>query len=50
MIRFTKVEAVGPYVNVFFNRETVSDASIKTVLAEKESSVKTTLAVKNSSN
>ncbi|TKI75569.1 arginine--tRNA ligase, partial [Bacillus wiedmannii] len=23
---FTKVEAVGPYVNVFFNREIVSDA------------------------
>lgn len=33
---FTKVEAVGPYVNVFFNRETVSDAVLKTVLAEKE--------------
>ncbi|MGR4031549.1 arginine--tRNA ligase, partial [Bacillus sp. ZZQ-131] len=33
---FMKVEAVGPYVNVFFNRETVSDAVLKTVLAEKE--------------
>ncbi|PEL80422.1 arginine--tRNA ligase [Bacillus wiedmannii] len=33
---FTKVEAVGPYVNVFFNRETVSDAVLKTILAEKE--------------
>src|SRR5690242_543515 len=33
---FTKVEAVGPYVNVFFNRETVSDTVLKTILAEKE--------------
>ncbi|PED05564.1 arginine--tRNA ligase [Bacillus pseudomycoides] len=33
---FTKVEAVGPYVNVFFNRDIVSDEVLKTILAEKE--------------
>ncbi len=36
---FAKVEAVGPYVNVFFNRETVSDEVLKTILAEKEGTV-----------
>ncbi|MDM5188429.1 arginine--tRNA ligase [Bacillus sp. DX4.1] len=33
---FTKVEAVGPYVNVFFNRHTVSNKVLQTILAEKE--------------
>ncbi|PEE41206.1 arginine--tRNA ligase [Bacillus pseudomycoides] len=33
---FTKVKAVGPYVNVFFNRDIVSDEVLKTILAEKE--------------
>ncbi|MGG3523611.1 arginine--tRNA ligase [Bacillus pseudomycoides] len=33
---FTKVEAVGPYVNVFFNRHIVSDDVLKTILVEKE--------------
>ncbi|WJE54682.1 arginine--tRNA ligase [Bacillus cereus] len=33
---FTKVEAVGPYVNVFFNRHIVSDDVLKMILAEKE--------------
>ncbi|KEK25072.1 arginine--tRNA ligase [Bacillus gaemokensis] len=33
---FTKVEAVGPYVNVFFNRHIVSDDVLKTILAAKE--------------
>ncbi|WP_144569305.1 arginine--tRNA ligase [Bacillus pseudomycoides] len=33
---FTKVEAVGPYVNVFFNRHIVSDDVLKAILVEKE--------------
>ncbi|MEK4936657.1 arginine--tRNA ligase [Bacillus pseudomycoides] len=33
---FTKAKAVGPYVNVFFNRDIVSDEVLKTILAEKE--------------
>ncbi|WIY63124.1 arginine--tRNA ligase [Bacillus arachidis] len=33
---FTKVEAVGPYVNVFFNRHIVSGDVLKTILVEKE--------------
>lgn len=33
---FTKVETVGPYVNVFFNRHIVSDDVLKAILVEKE--------------
>ncbi|WP_242144766.1 MULTISPECIES: arginine--tRNA ligase [unclassified Bacillus cereus group] len=33
---FTKVEAAGPYVNIFYNRSVVSDHILKTILAEKE--------------
>ncbi|SFI01801.1 MULTISPECIES: arginine--tRNA ligase [unclassified Bacillus (in: firmicutes)] len=33
---FTKVEAVGPYVNVFFNRQIVSNEVLNTILDEKE--------------
>ncbi|EEM11400.1 arginine--tRNA ligase [Bacillus pseudomycoides] len=33
---FTKVKAVGPYVNVFFNRHIVSDDVLKAILVEKE--------------
>lgn len=43
---FTKVEAVGPYVNVFYNRETVSDEVLKKILAEKEEYGQITLDVK----
>ncbi|WP_242221589.1 arginine--tRNA ligase [Bacillus cereus group sp. BfR-BA-01380] len=32
---FTKVEAVGPYVNVFFDRQTVSNEVLNTILDEK---------------
>ncbi|MEH6892259.1 arginine--tRNA ligase [Bacillus sp. JJ864] len=33
---FTKVEAVGPYVNVFFDRQTVSNEVLNAILNEKE--------------
>ncbi|PGZ97473.1 arginine--tRNA ligase [Bacillus pseudomycoides] len=33
---FTKVEAVGPYVNVFFDRQTVSNEVLCEILDEKE--------------
>ncbi|MGF9965855.1 arginine--tRNA ligase [Bacillus rhizoplanae] len=33
---FTKVEAVGPYVNVFFDRQTVSNEVLNTILDKKE--------------
>ncbi|ABS21929.1 arginine--tRNA ligase [Bacillus cytotoxicus] len=33
---FKKVEAVGPYVNIFYNRSVVSNHILKTILAEKE--------------
>lgn len=33
---FTKVKAVGPYVNVFFNRQIVSNEVLNTILDEKE--------------
>ncbi|MFD0771525.1 arginine--tRNA ligase [Bacillus sp. CGMCC 1.60114] len=33
---FTKVEAVGPYVNVFFDRQTVSNEVLNAILDEKE--------------
>ncbi|HDX9588591.1 TPA: arginine--tRNA ligase [Bacillus pseudomycoides] len=33
---FTKVEAVGPYVNVFFDRQTVSNEVLNVILDEKE--------------
>lgn len=33
---FTKVEAVGPYVNVFFNRQAFSQEVLSTVLSEKD--------------
>ncbi|ENQ3107762.1 arginine--tRNA ligase [Bacillus cereus] len=33
---FTKVEAVGPYVNVFFDRQTVSNEVLNTILDGKE--------------
>ncbi|MCP1123575.1 arginine--tRNA ligase [Bacillus sp. 3103sda1] len=33
---FAKVEAVGPYINVFFNRQTVSNEVLNTILDEKE--------------
>ena len=32
---FTKIEAVGPYVNVFFNRQTVSNEVLNKILDEK---------------
>ncbi|MGG2092396.1 arginine--tRNA ligase [Bacillus sp. S13(2024)] len=33
---FTKVEVVGPYVNVFFDRQTVSNEVLNAILDEKE--------------
>ncbi|PEA55455.1 arginine--tRNA ligase [Bacillus pseudomycoides] len=33
---FTKVKAVGPYVNVFFDRQTVSNEVLNAILDEKE--------------
>lgn len=33
---FTKVEAVGPYVNVFFNRQQFSQGVLQKVLSEKD--------------
>ncbi|HDX9577098.1 TPA: arginine--tRNA ligase [Bacillus pseudomycoides] len=33
---FTKIEAVGPYVNVFFDRQTVSNEVLNTILDKKE--------------